>query len=93
MRPRALFEQGIEHLREAPGVVWRVAAGLVAVVAVTSILTRVDGFVTPMPAFDFGDELEDGFRLAPLLGSALFAATAVLAAACGFKLERGSVWP
>lgn len=67
------------ELTRLPEGVGTLAIGLSAVIIAVSLLAAIDGFLTPIPPFDFGEELEDGFRVAPLLGSALFAATAVLA--------------
>lgn len=81
------------ELRALPGGVRWTGGGLAVLIAIVSLLAGIDGFVVAIPPFDFGDELEDGFRVAPLLGSALFAATAMLAALCARRGMSQRRWP
>lgn len=81
------------ELRALPGGVHRTGAWLAALIVVVSLLAGIDGFVVAIPPFDFGDELEEGFRVAPLLGSSLFAATGLAAALCAHRRVSQRRWP
>lgn len=81
------------ELTRLRNVIWKLAVGVSAVIAVVSVLAAVDGFIIPIPPFDFGEELDDGLPVAPLLGSAPFAITGLLALVCAWRTVSTRRWP